>query len=203
MLKARTVLATALVLATTPLLAQPTAAILQGAPNLPGLAGLSEGAPNPLMNGGGSGPGSLSSEALPGGLPELSGTDGLPDLPGMSGDSNNAGALPLPGLGNAPAGNGDSGGPVVVEQRDEGLFLGVRLDGRDGILHNDIVPFLGIDATLLSSGGLHALVYGEESDDWLRLEALLSPEQTFVDIEGYGDDRVDTETDRELFGLLN
>lgn len=204
MLKARIVLATVLVLAATPVLAQPTAGLLQGAPSLPGLSGLVEGTPNPLMNGGSSSLAPVSGDGLLVGLPGLSGADGLSDMPGLPGDSG-AGALPLPGLGDGsvPSGDGNSGGPVVLEQRDEGLLLGVRLNGRDGILHDDIVPFLGVDATLLSSGGLHALVYGEESDDWLRLEALLSPEQTFVDIEGYGDDRIDTETDRELFGLLN
>lgn len=109
----------------------------------------------------------------------------------------------LPGLGDGGMG-GDSplGDVLTIEQEDDQLLLGLRLDGRDGVLDEDFVPFASVNAAL-SPDGIATDVYAEESDDWLLLQVLLSPERSFLDIEGEGDERIDTETDRDLFGLLN
>lgn len=123
-----------------------------------------------------------------------------PEQNGNDADTNGGGESPLE-VRDAPADDGN-GQPITIENEDDKLIVGVRLDGRDGILHEDIVPFASSDV-VLSPEALSAVLYAEESDDWLRIAGLLSPERSFLDIEGEGDERVDTERENDVLrGLL-
>lgn len=139
----------------------------------------------------GNGDGTGNSSPLAGLQPEQNGNDA---------DANGGGEPPL-AVRDAPADDGN-GQPVIIENEGDKLIVGVRLDGRDGVLHDEIVPFASTDV-VLSPEALSTVLYAEESDDWLRVAGLLSPERSFLDIEGEGDERVDTaREDDVLRGLL-